>query len=52
MKTKHKEVRSPIDNDNDANDNVFITIGLHIYKIQDARYKYAENKHQTLFFLW
>ena len=39
------------DNDND-NENMFITIDLHIYKIQDARYQYTENKHQTLFFLW
>ena len=38
-------------NDND-NENMFITIDLHIYKIQDARYQYTENKHQTLFFLW
>ena len=42
-----------IDNDNDNdNENMFITIDLHIYKIQDARYQYTENKHQTLFFLW
>ena len=34
------------------NENMFITIDLHIYKIQDARYQYTENKHQTLFFLW
>ena len=34
------------------NENMFITIDLHVYKIQDARYKYTENKHQTLFFLW
>ena len=39
------------DNDND-NGNMFITIDLHIYKIQDARYQYSENKHQALFFLW
>ena len=32
------------------NENMFITIDLHIYKIQDARYKYTENKHKTLFF--
>ena len=39
------------DNDND-NENMFITIDVHIYKIQDARYQYTEDKHQTLFFLW
>ena len=39
------------DNDND-NENMFVTIDLHIYRIQDARYKYTENKHLTLFFLW
>ena len=38
--------------DNDNNENMFIIMYLHIYKIQDARYKYTENKHQTLFFLW
>ena len=42
-----------IDNDNDNdNENMFITIDLHIYKMQDARYQYTENKHQTLFFPW
>ena len=39
------------DNDNDS-ENMFITIDLHLYKIQDARYKYTEKEHQTLFFLW
>ena len=39
------------DNAND-NENMFSTIDLHVYKMQDARYKYTENKHQTLFFLW
>ena len=34
----------PVDNDNE---NMFITINLHMYKIQDARYKYPENKHET-----
>ena len=34
------------------NENMFITIDLHIYMIQDAIYQYTENKHQTLFFLW
>ena len=29
---------------------LLVTIDLHIYKIQDARYQYTENKHQTLFF--
>ena len=43
--------RPVYDNDND-NENMFITIDLHVYKIQDARYKYTENKHQTSFFFW
>ena len=34
------------------NENVFITIDLHVNKIQDARYEYTEKEHQTLFFLW
>ena len=38
-------------NDND-NENMFSTIDLHIYRIQDARYQYTDNKHLTLFFLW
>ena len=46
-----KTIVTDNDNDND-NENMFITIDLHIYKIQDARYQYTENKHQTLFFLW
>ena len=39
------------DNDND-NENMFNTIDLHIFKIQNARYKYTEKEHQTVFFLW
>ena len=39
-------------NDDNDNENMFITIDLQIYKTQDARYKYTENKHQILFFLW
>ena len=38
-------------NDND-NENMFITIDLHIYKIHNAKYEYTEKEHQTLFFLW
>ena len=38
-----------VDNDND---NMFITIDLHIYKMQDARYKYTEKEHQTFIYLW
>ena len=42
-----------IENENEIdNENRFITIDLHVYKIQGARYQNTENKHQTLFFLW
>ena len=40
-----------IDIDND-NEKMFITIDLHIYKIQDGIYQYTEKEHQTWFFLW
>ena len=29
-----------------------LLLELHVYKIQDAIYKYTENKHKTSFFLW